>query len=92
MQINLIPDSSVGSAPAGFTAAVEDAAAIYDQDFPGNYTINISYGWGTFDNTASNELTNPNSGVYSLGGATSRPVSYSQLRSRLTANATPSDQ
>jgi hypothetical protein len=93
MEINLIPDSSVASAPAGFTAAVEDAAAIYDQDFPGDYTINISYGWGTFDNTPSSELTNPNSGVYSLGGGgSSTPVSYSELDSWLTADAASSAQ
>jgi len=87
MQITLVSDSSVASAPAGLTAAVEAAAAVFEQDFSGNYTINISYGWGTFDNTPSNELTNANSGVYSLGGGTSTAVSYSQLRSWLTANA-----
>ncbi len=92
MQIDLVPDSSIASAPAGLTAAVEAAAAIYEQDFPGNYTINISYGWGTFDSTPSNELTNPNSGVYSLGGGTSTPVSYSQLKGWLTANADSSPQ
>ena len=51
MQITLVPDSSIALAPAGLTAAVEAAAAIYEHDFPGNYNINISYGWGTFDNT-----------------------------------------
>ena len=43
MQINLIPDTSVGSAPAGFVAAVQAAANIYDLDFLGNYTVNITY-------------------------------------------------
>ncbi len=92
MQITLVPDSSIASAPAGLTAAVEAAASIFEQDFPGNYNINISYGWGTFDNAPQNELTNPNSGVYSLGGGTSTAVSYSQLRSWLTANAVSSEQ
>jgi hypothetical protein len=46
MQITLIPDNSIASAPAGLTAAVEAAADAFEQDFPGNYTINISYGWG----------------------------------------------
>jgi hypothetical protein len=92
MQINLVPDNSVASAPAGFTAAVEDAAAVFEQDFPGDYTINISYGWGTFDNTASSDLTNPNSGVYSLGGGFFTTASYSQVKSWLTAEATSSDQ
>ena len=92
MQITLVPDSSIALAPAGLTAAVDAAAAIYEQDFPGNYNINISYGWGTFDNTSSNELTNPNSGVYSLGGGTATTVSYSQLKGWLTANADTSTQ
>ena len=92
MQITLVPDSSIASAPAGLTAAVEAAAAIYEQDFPGNYNVNISYGWGTFDNTPSDELTNSSSGAYSLGGGTSTPVSYSQLKGWLTANAVSSTQ
>ena len=92
MQITLVPDSSIASAPAGLTAAVEAAAAIYEQDFPGNYNVNIGYGWGTFDNTPSDELTNSSSGAYSLGGGTSTPVSYSQLKGWLTANAVSSTQ
>ena len=92
MRINLVPDSSIASVPLGLTAAVQAAAAIYDQDFPGNYTINISYGWGTFDNSQQSELTEPNSGVYSLGGGTATTVGYSQLKTWLTANATSSNQ
>ena len=53
MEINLVPDSSVSSAPTGFTAAVQAAATILDQDFPGNYTVNITYGWGTYDNVTN---------------------------------------
>jgi hypothetical protein len=47
MQTTLIPDNSIASAPAGLTAAVEAAASVFEQDFPGNYNVNISYGWGT---------------------------------------------
>jgi len=36
MNINLIPDASVASAPAGFVQAVQAAANIFDEDFPGN--------------------------------------------------------
>src|SRR5215468_3254284 len=46
--INLIPDSSVASAPAGFVQAIQAAAAIYEQTFHDNITLNIDYGWGTF--------------------------------------------
>jgi hypothetical protein len=81
MQITLAPDSSIASAPAGvgpgLTAAVEAAAAIFEQDFPGNYNVNISYGWGTFDDEPSNVLLTPGDGVFSLGGGTSTAVSYS---------------
>jgi hypothetical protein len=74
MQINLIPDSSVSSAPVGFTAAVQAAADIYDQDFPGNYTVNIAYGWGTFDNQPNPTLTNPSSAAFSIGGSLASPT------------------
>lgn len=93
MQINLVPDASIASAPAGLTAAVLAAANVYGSAFGGNYTVNITYGWGTFDNSASAVLANPNSGVFSWGGFGNAPgVSYSQLKSWLTAKATSSDQ
>jgi hypothetical protein len=60
--------------------------------FPGNYNVNISYGWGTFDNAPSAFLTNPGSGVFSLGGGTSFGVTYSQLKGWLTAEAASSAQ
>jgi hypothetical protein len=93
MQINLIPDNSIPSAPAGLTSEVEAAAAVFEQDFPGDYTVNISYGWGTYDNTANATLTDPNSGAFSLGGVlNANTTSYSQLKSWLSANATSSSQ
>jgi hypothetical protein len=92
MQITLVPDSSIASAPFGLTAAVEAAASTFEQDFPGNYNVNISYGWGTFDNAPSDILTNTGSGVFSLGGGTSSAVSYSELRGWLVAHAASSAQ
>jgi hypothetical protein len=71
------------------TAAVEAAADIFEQDFPGDYNVNISYGWGTFDNAPSAFLT-PGGSAYSLGGETSTSVSYSQLRGWLIVNAASS--
>jgi hypothetical protein len=91
MQITLVPDDSIALAPAGLTAAVDAAASIFEQDFPGNYNINISYGWGTFDNAPSNDLTTAGS-TYSLGGGSSTSVSYSQLKGWLTSNAVSSAQ
>ena len=92
MHITLVPDSSVASAPAGFTAAVATAADIFDQDFPGNYNVNISYGWGTFDNAPSATLTNTGDGVFSLGGGPTTAVSYSELRGWLVVNAASNAQ
>jgi hypothetical protein len=93
MQINLVPDNSISSAPAGLAAAVAAAAAVYEQDFPGNYTVNISYGWGTYDNEPNEELTDTGSGAFSIGGFDdSSLVSYSQLKGWLTASAASSAQ
>jgi ribosomal protein S27E len=92
MQITLVPDDSIASAPAGFTAAVEAAVGVFEQDFPGNYNINISYGWGTYDNAPSAALTTPGSLTFSLGGANYTDVSYPQLQDLLIANATSSAQ
>ncbi len=90
MQINLIPDSSVSSAPAGFTAAVQAAANVFDQDFPGNYTVNITYGWGTFDNSPDSQLVGSEE---SLGGPDHGSyVGYSTVRGWLTSHATLNDQ
>ena len=90
MQVNLVADSSVSSAPASFKAAVQEAAQIYDVLFPGNYTINIRYGWGTWDNQVD-------PGLYGLSGAEGGPVngttvSYATLQSWLTADYTLPDQ
>jgi len=93
MEINLVPDSSVSSAPTGFTAAVQAAANVLDQDLPGNYTVNITYGWGTFDNQPNSELTTSGNGVFSLGGVENDSiVSYAKIKGWLTADATLTDQ
>jgi hypothetical protein len=93
MNINLIPDASVASAPAGFVQAVQAAANIFDEDFPGNYTVNIGYGWGTWDNAPESSLTNPGSGVFSVGGPTAGVIEdYATIKSWLAADATSTDQ
>jgi hypothetical protein len=90
MQINLIPDAGVSQAPAGFTAAVQAAAEVFEQDFTGNYTVNISYGWGTYDNQAMAALTNVSG---SLGGVLNGVyVSYSTVDDWLSADPTGADQ
>ena len=78
---------------SGFTAAIQAAANIFDQDFLGNYTVNITYGWGTYDGQTNSELTTANNGISSIGGTeNSTTVSYATVRNWLNANATLSDQ
>ena len=78
---------------SGFTAAIQAAANIFDQDFLGNYTVNITYGWGTYDGQTNSELTTANNGISSIGGTeNSTTVSYATVRNWLSANATLSDQ
>jgi hypothetical protein len=49
--INLIWDASVADAPAGFVAAVEDAADYFDALITSPITVNIEVGYGEYDGT-----------------------------------------
>ncbi len=79
----------MSQAPAGFTAAIEAAASILEQTFTNNITINIRYGWGTWDNAPD--------GLIGVDSALGGPVadafeSYANVKSWLTAAATtPAD-
>src|SRR5205085_4608183 len=48
--LNLIPDDSVGSASAEFKAALWAAADILERTMSDNITLNIRYGWGSYEN------------------------------------------
>ena len=85
MQINLIADDSISTAPSGFAAQVSAAAAVLQQAFRDNITLNIRYGWGTFNNSGD-------PGLIGSSGAEAAPVSgdaisYQLLRSWLVADA-----
>src|SRR5438874_5511277 len=81
---NITYDSSVNSAPAGFTAAVSYVANYYSSMFSDPITINLDIGWG--------EIAGQ-----SLGGALGESetyldgFSYSQLRSALQSDAKTGD-
>lgn len=93
MRINLIADDSVSSAPAGFTAAVQTAASVFEKAIPGNYSVNITYGWGTFDNVANSSISPSNPSYFSIGGADALYyVSYGTLKNLLTSSAKTSQQ
>jgi hypothetical protein len=90
VQINLIADTSVSSAPAGFTAAIQEAASIIEQDFTGNYTVNIRYGWGTWDNQVDPGLSGADGAEGGPVNGTS--VSYQTVKTWLTTAGTDPDQ
>jgi hypothetical protein len=86
LQINLIADDSVANAPAGFTTAMQTAAAILEAAFSDPITINIRYGWGSYDNVADPALIG---GDFAYADAlASDVVPYDTLRSWLVADAT----
>ncbi len=86
MIINLVPDSSVASAPAGFAQAIQQAANILDSLITNNIAINIAYGWGTYDNQTLSELNGADEAVG--GYLNGNFESYATAKSWLTAGAT----
>ena len=85
MQINFIYDPSVSTAPAGFTTALNAAAAFLDSLIVNSITVNIAVGWQEDQGQSftGNEI--------GLGGPTNGiDLSYTQLRADLAASATSS--
>ena len=69
LQFNLIWDSSVSAAPAGFESAAIDAALLYTQYYSNPEVINVHIGYGEVDG-------------YALGqGALGESMSYGYLDS-----------
>ena len=89
MIINLIADSSVASAATGFAAAIRTAANVIQAAFTDNITLNIRYGWGSFNNVADPSLTG-SGGAYA-GNTNGTYVSYATTKSWLSSNASSSD-
>lgn len=85
LMINITWDSSVQSAPSGFTAAVTAAAQYLESQLVDPVTLNISVGYGEVNGTSlgSNVLGESESYLSSY--------SYSSLRSALAAGATSAD-
>jgi len=88
MQIDVTYDSSVASAPAGFTAVIADVVNYYDTQFANPITVNIDVGWGEVDGMSL--------GAEALGESfanfTSTYYSYTQIKAALAANAETSDE
>jgi hypothetical protein len=85
MDIDLSFDSSVGSAPAGFVAAVDYVVGLYDALFPVSVTVDIDVGYG--------EIDGQRLGSDDLGESETNEIyaSYAQVVSALNANATTAE-
>ena len=84
MILNVIYDSSIASAPVGFTAAMASVVDFFRNNFSDPVTVNIAVGWGEVDGQAL--------GVGALGESISflQPTTYGALTAALSANATSS--
>ena len=84
LTINITWDSSVSSAPSGFTTAVQNAAQYLETQFSDPVTLNIDIGYG--------EVAGSALGSNTLGSSESylSSVSYSSLLNAMTADATTS--
>ena len=78
--INITWDSSVASAPSGFTSAVIAAAQYLESEFTNAVTVNIDIGYGEVAGTSLG------SGVLGASESYLQGVSYSSLLSALSAN------
>ncbi len=81
MNINISYDSSVGSAPAGFTATVQSAVFFLETNYTDAVTINVAVGYGEI----AGQPLDPGALGESLTNLIS--TSYGQLRSALIADA-----
>ena len=85
MNIVVKYDSSVSSAPAGFTGAVAAAVSYLDSVIASPITVNIDVGWGELDGAS---LDSGSIGESQFNGGL---FSYNQVRSALTNAATSTD-
>ena len=79
--INLVYDSSIASAPAGFTQTIANVVNFYESLFSNPVTITIDVGYGEIDGQAVEP------GALGENQANMTSVSYSQLQAALVNNA-----
>jgi len=85
LHINLIADASVANAPSTFVSEIRQAADILEANFSDPITVNIRYGWGTYNNQTDARLIG---GSFAEGGDLGgQNVTYATLKSWLTADA-----
>jgi hypothetical protein len=93
MDINLEFDAAAMAAPQSFRDGMQAAANTLDQEFAGNYEVNVSVGYGDFRGAplANQDRSEGGLDYQGVGGA-GFVESYSDLRSLLAAHATSQDQ
>jgi hypothetical protein len=86
LSFNLTFDTSVNSAPAGFTTTVENVARGFSNALRSTATINLNVGWGEVGGNAlpGNAL---GASYFYLSG----PYTYSQIVNALSVHATSPD-
>ncbi|MHB1951239.1 MAG: NF038122 family metalloprotease [Acidiferrobacteraceae bacterium] len=83
LTFNVTYDSSVSSAPAGFTTAFQDAISFYEQSFSNPITVNLNVGWGEVNNTPLSSGSLGESLSYGVG------YDYASVRNGLVSNGSP---
>lgn len=83
LSFNVTYDSSVSSAPAGFTTAFQDAISFYQNTFSNPITINLNVGWGEVGGTPIGSGSLGESDSYEVG------YNYSTVRNALVNNGSP---
>jgi hypothetical protein len=89
LHINLIPDANNVNAPAGWDAIVQQAAQIIEQNFSDPVTINLRYGYASFNNAVDGNLIG-SAGAYANTDA-GQFVTYSTCSWLLTDATTAED-
>jgi len=79
LAINVVWDSSVGSAPSAFTAGVVQVAQYFVSHFTDNVTLNITVGYGEAGGHALN-------GALGMSLSYLQSSSYSQIQNALTGD------
>ena len=88
MNFNFIYDSTMASAPSGYTTALDAAANILSHLFTNNITLNIQVGYGEVDGSS---ITG-NAAAEASPAYSSQDLSYTQWRTALAATASsPAD-
>src|SRR6266702_1517719 len=85
MILNIVYDTSVNSAPAGFKTAINAVAQFFQSHFYDNVTVNINVGYGEVNGQAMSPSALGNSLTFL------NTYTYAQVKNALTTDAKTSD-